>query len=302
MKQTATLFALALFAAGAAHAQPARTNNGALTDQIVARDVGGAMITLDGTLDEAEWDAAESIDLTYDGTGFIPGGGYGTLGGPYALDAPTDGVDGELRVLRKGNMIYVGLTVLDKSIGGSREFFQHDGLVMTMQDHRRRDDFFARSDTSFVPNYGNYTNNIGILYSWLNRGVGSLEAGQDTVGQAPTVDGSRNPRPQRAGRADRLGRVRVFVHHRRRRQRRLQRQRDQDRRRRLRDGALHQRRGARIRPQLRRRPPDRVRALRPSTTHGRRTPTSSTGRGRGSRTPGKATCRGACPTWSAPQA
>ena len=190
MKRTATLFALALFAAGAAQAQPARTNNGALTDQIVARDVGAATITLDGTLDEAEWDAAEFVDLTYDGTGFIPGGGYETLGGPYNLDAPTDGVDGRLRVLRKGNTIYVGLTVLDKSIGGSMDFFQHDGLVMTMQDHRRRDDFFARSDTSFVPNYGNYTNDIGVLYSWLNRGVGSLEAGQDTVGQAPTVDGS----------------------------------------------------------------------------------------------------------------
>ena len=190
MKRTATLLTLAFFAAGAAQAQPARTNNGALTDQIFARDVGDATITLDGTLSESEWDAAESIELQYDGTGFIPGGGYETLGGPFALDAPTDGVDGTLRLLRKGNTIYVGLTVRDKSIGGSRDFFQHDGLVMTMQDHRRRDDFFARSDTSFVPNYGNYSNDIGILYSWLNRGVGSLEAGQDTVGQAPTVDGS----------------------------------------------------------------------------------------------------------------
>ena len=195
MQRFVTLLALAALTAPVALAQQgaaARVNNGPLTDQVFAREIGDATITLDGTLDEPEWDSAETIVLEYGETDFWPGGGWDTLGGPYNLDAPTDPASGTLRFLRKGNMIYVGLEAADKSIGGTRDFFQHDGLVMAMQDIRKRDDFFSRveADTSFIPNYGNRSNNIALLYSWLNRGVGSLEAGQDTVGQAPTVDGS----------------------------------------------------------------------------------------------------------------
>ncbi len=195
MQRFATLLALVALTAPLALAQQggaARVNNGALTDQVFARDIGGATITLDGTLSEPEWDNAETIVLEYGDTDYWPGGGWDTLGGPYNIDEPTDPASGILRFLRKGNMIYIGLEVADKSIGGSRDFFQHDGLVFTVQDERRRDAFFSRveADTSFIPNYGNYSNDIGILYSWLNLGVGSLEAGQDTVGQGPTVDGS----------------------------------------------------------------------------------------------------------------
>ena len=192
MKRFATLLSLALLAAGAAQAQPARTDNGVLTDQIFARDIGGATITLDGTLSEPEWDAAESIELQYDGTAFIPGGGWETLGGPYTMDEPTDPGNATLRLLRKGNMLYVGLEVADKSIGGTRDFFQHDGLVMSMTDKRRRDDRLARADTAFVPNFSSSGNNFELFYSWLNSGVGRIEAGQDTVGADPTVAGGGN--------------------------------------------------------------------------------------------------------------
>ncbi len=190
MTRFATLLALVALTAPLALAQPARTDNGQFTDQVYARDVGAATITLDGTLSEPEWDDAESVELAYGGSPFLPGGGWETQGGPFTMDAPTDGADGTLKLLRKGNMIYVGLTVRDKSIGGTRDFFAHDGLVMAMLDQRRRDNTFAIADTSFRPNYFGAANTAEIFYSWLNRGVGSLEVGQDTVGQAPTVDGS----------------------------------------------------------------------------------------------------------------
>ena len=193
MKRTATLLTLALLAAGVARAQPARTNNGALTDQIVARDIGDATITLDGTLDEAEWANAQTLDLTYgEMVPFIPGGGYETLGGPFTADSPTDPGTSTLRLLRKGNVLYIGLEVADKSIGGTRSFFQHDGLAMSMIDKRRRDRAFAIADTSFVSGRSASINNFELFYSWLNSGVGRIEAGQDTVGAAPTVAGGGN--------------------------------------------------------------------------------------------------------------
>ena len=192
MRRFATLLALAALTAPLALAQPSRTNNGSFTDQIFAREIGGATITLDGTLSEPEWADAETITLQYGGTDFFAGGGWETLGGPYTMDAPSDPSEGTLRLLRKGNMIYVGLEVSDASIGGTRDFFQHDGLVMSMLDRRRRDSFFARADTSFAPNYGQGSNTTEVFYSWLNQGVGGLEAEQDSVGQGPTVNGNAN--------------------------------------------------------------------------------------------------------------
>ena len=196
MKRFVTLLALAALTAPLALAQSgsaARVNNGVLTDQVFARDIGGATITLDGTLSEPEWANAETLTLQYGESDFWPGGGWEDRGSPDS--GPTDPGEGTLRILRKGNMIYVGLEVADKSIGGSRDFARHDGIIMSMADGRRRAAAFANRDTttSFQPNFflgGGL--NTEIFYSWLNREVGSLEAGQDTVAQAPTVYGNGN--------------------------------------------------------------------------------------------------------------
>ena len=196
MQRFATLLALVALTAPLALAQPgdaARVNNGPLTDQVFARDIGGATITLDGTLSEPEWDSAETIMLQYGESDFWPGGGWEDRGSPDS--GPTDPGDGTLRILRKGNMIYVGLEVADKSIGGTRDFARHDGIIMSIANRQNRDAAFARRDTatSFQPNFFlGGGNNTEIFYSWLNREVGSVEAGQDTVGQAPTVYGSVN--------------------------------------------------------------------------------------------------------------
>ncbi|MGB3543805.1 T9SS type A sorting domain-containing protein [Rubrivirga sp.] len=189
MNRFVTLLALVALTAPLALAQhPARTNNGVFTDQVFARDIGAADITLDGTLDEPEWANAETLTLQQGESDFWPGGGWQIQEGP-----ATDPSEGTLRLLRKGNMIYVGLEVADESIGGSRNFFQHDGLVMSMSDERRRDEDFARADTSFQANYFGIGNQTEFFYTWLNRGVGGLEAGADSVGQAPTVNGNINP-------------------------------------------------------------------------------------------------------------
>ena len=196
MTRFATLLALAALTAPVALAQQgaaARVDNGPLTDQVFAREIGNATITLDGTLDEPEWDSAETVTLQYGESDFWPGGGWEDRGSPGS--GPTDPGEGTLRVLRKGNMIYVGLEVADKSIGGTRDFARHDGIIMSVANERNRDAAFARRDTatSFQPNFFlGGGNNTEIFYSWLNREVGSVEAGQDTVGQAPTVYGSVN--------------------------------------------------------------------------------------------------------------
>ena len=196
MKRFATLLALVALTAPLALAQSgnaARVNNGVLTDQVFARDIGGATITLDGTLSEPEWANAETITLQYGVSDFWPGGGWEDRESPDS--GPADPGEGTLRILRKGNMIYVGLEVADKSIGGTRDFARHDGIIMSVANRQNRDAAFANRDTTtaFQPNFFlGGGNNTEIFYSWLNREVGSLEAGQDTVGQAPTVYGSVN--------------------------------------------------------------------------------------------------------------
>jgi hypothetical protein len=193
MQRFATLLTLAALAVPLATAQPSRVNNGQFTDALWARDVGNATITLDGMLSEPEWSSAQSIDLQWGEDPLFPGGRWESQGDNPNLTDPTDPVDATLRVLRKGNVLYVAVEVDDKSIGGTRDFFQHDGIFVSFTDPRRREATFARLDTlSYIDNYGNGSTNFEFIYSWLNSGVGSIPAGQDTVGMAPTVVGGGN--------------------------------------------------------------------------------------------------------------
>jgi len=98
---------------------------------IWARTTGDA-ITLDGHLNEAAWAGAETFRMEY-GTNdqYIPGSGYRDEAGV----SPSDPTDATFKFLVKDNYLYMGVTVMDSSVGGGL-FNRFDGFLMNLRDHR----------------------------------------------------------------------------------------------------------------------------------------------------------------------
>lgn len=136
------------------------------TDVIWARNTNGALITLDGKLDEPAWALAESKRIQYRVDAGIPGSGWKEEGGILAPDK----TDATIKFLAVGNKIYLGAVVKDWSIGGSKDFNRFDGLLMCLKSH-------AGGSPGPVNEY---------LYSWW------YPTDPDTLdpGQAPTFKGS----------------------------------------------------------------------------------------------------------------
>jgi hypothetical protein len=128
MKRIALLAALCsgvLVLAGGAWAQPPRQ------DIWWARSTAGAPIVLDGILNEPEWALAETKVIDWATDAGIPGSGFKPEGG----FLPTDPTHAELKFLTRGNILYMGAVIHDKSIGGSINFNRFDGLLMSIKDH-----------------------------------------------------------------------------------------------------------------------------------------------------------------------
>ncbi len=128
MKRVALLAALCsgvLLLATGAWAQPPRQ------DIWWARSTAGAPIVLDGVLNEPEWALAETKIIDWGTDSGIPGSGYKPEGG----FLPTDPTHAEIKFLTRGNTLYMGIVVHDKSIGGSINFNRFDGLLMSIKDH-----------------------------------------------------------------------------------------------------------------------------------------------------------------------
>lgn len=127
MKRVVSLAILcaALAFVATAHAQPPRQ------DVFWARSTAGAPIVLDGILDEPEWALAESKTLNFGTDLGIPGSGYKFEGG----FAPTDPTRAVVKFLTRNNVLYMGITLPDVSIGGSKNFNRFDGLLMALKDH-----------------------------------------------------------------------------------------------------------------------------------------------------------------------
>jgi hypothetical protein len=105
------------------------------TDAIWARSTAGAVITLDGNLNEPAWAAAESWKVHYRYNNGIPGSGWKDEGG-FPPTLPTnDSTNATLKFLVAGNQLYLGATVPDKSIGGGGGFNYFDGFLMGLKDH-----------------------------------------------------------------------------------------------------------------------------------------------------------------------
>lgn len=127
---------LGLLVAGLAPAAQAQTMPTTMrTDAIWARATTETL-TLDGMLNEASWATAESVRLTYGQRAGDPGSGYKDEGNGVA---PQDPLVADVKFLVRGNQLYIGATVEDKSIGGV-EFNRFDGFLMKFRDASARND------------------------------------------------------------------------------------------------------------------------------------------------------------------
>ena len=102
------------------------------TDVIWARFTDEEIV-LDGLLDEAAWEDAEQIQLTWGENAGIPGSGWLIENIASAITEPDDPPVGTVYVLAKGDSLYFAFEVQDKSIGGGGEgigFWNWDSIFM----------------------------------------------------------------------------------------------------------------------------------------------------------------------------
>ena len=88
-----------------------------------------AAIALDGSLDEAAWAGAPTLDITFGERAGDPGSGYRNEAG---LEVPADPTQATIRFLVSDGQLYMGAEVQDNSVGGSREFNRKDGFLMSI--------------------------------------------------------------------------------------------------------------------------------------------------------------------------
>ena len=142
----------------------------ARTDAIWARSTNGAPITLDGQLNEPAWALAESTVIRFGIDAGVPGSGSKFEGGR----VPSDSTRATLKFLTFGNQLYLGAYVRDKSIGGSADFNNFDGLLMDLKNHS-------------VPVAPKPPSEY--LYSWWYEGL----VGTPTPGAGPRFKGTWGP-------------------------------------------------------------------------------------------------------------
>ena len=108
-------------------AQPKRT------DAIWARTAPSGSITIDGKLNEPAWATAESIYVQYGKIAGIPGSGFTAETG-----VPFDSVRAVVKFLVSQNQLYLGITVMDSSIGGANlspdNFGAADAIIFNVLD------------------------------------------------------------------------------------------------------------------------------------------------------------------------
>jgi len=168
MKRGLTLVAMVVVAlaimAGAVLAQSLERPN-----VIWARTTSEA-ITLDGKLDEASWQKAESVRLQYGKTSdLIPGSGWHDEQGI----KPSDPTDAIIKFLVSGNNLYMAVVVKDSSVGGGL-FNQFDGFLMNLRDHSKPD----RPAPNFEYFYG------WVTETWADPNTGNVGASPGFFGWA----------------------------------------------------------------------------------------------------------------------
>lgn len=123
--------AFALLAGASVIATFAHAGNFVRYDGIWARGTAGAVLTLDGKLDEPAWAKAESLVIRYGYDNGQPGSGFKSEGG----FPPNDSTYTVIKFLTVGNQLWMGMTARDNSIGGSNSFNRFDGILMAIRNH-----------------------------------------------------------------------------------------------------------------------------------------------------------------------
>ena len=160
------------------YAQPART------DVKWARQTTETMV-VDGQLNEASWAAAESVKINFGLDNGMPGSGWFVENG---LQHPTDSTHATVKFLVKGDSLYVGIVVLDKSVGGG-PFNRFDGVLSNL---RQRDQTKRPVDAGEM------------FYAWVKETWADTMA--DAPGRMPFFGGAWGSSPY-APRPDSLARA-----------------------------------------------------------------------------------------------
>jgi hypothetical protein len=101
-------------------------------DVVWARMTAAGTITLDGQLNEVEWNSAESILLEYGQTGLLPTSGWRA---EFQPDAVTDPTHATIKFLvTDDNQLWLGFDIPDSSVGGNQDWARWDGILMNIQD------------------------------------------------------------------------------------------------------------------------------------------------------------------------
>lgn len=137
------------------------------TDAIWARTTTATM-TVDGALSEPSWASAESLHIRYGLDNGMPGSGWRLENGRVQ---PTDSTRATVKFLVKGDSLYVGVRVLDKSVGGG-PFNRFDGVLSRIQ---------RKEQTNRPLNAGE------IFYAWVKEGWADTLA--DQPGRMPFFGG-----------------------------------------------------------------------------------------------------------------
>ena len=100
-------------------------------DAIWARTVPSGTITLDGVLDEAAWDQAETININYGENAGLPTSGWKAEFQPEAITDPTHA---QVKFLIQDNQLFLGFIIPDSSIGGTEDWARWDGILMSVKN------------------------------------------------------------------------------------------------------------------------------------------------------------------------
>lgn len=178
MKHFLSLFLTCVLFISYAHSQAART------DVKWARTTTETMV-VNGQLTESSWAVAESVIIRYGVDNGIPGSGWFRENG---LAAPTDSTRAVVKFLVKQDSLYVGVRVLDKSVGGG-PFNRFDGILSNIR---------RREQTNRPVGAGE------IFYAWVKEPWADSLA--DQPGRMPFFGGPWGSSPY-APRPDSLSRV-----------------------------------------------------------------------------------------------
>jgi hypothetical protein len=128
MKKLLFMMLASVLVAGVMFGQPART------DVIWARTTTQTM-TVDGRLNEPAWASAESVKIQYGNPAMLPIPGSGWFFENGRRDV-VDSMKATIKFLVKGDSLYVGVRIQDRSIGGG-PFNKFDGILSNIRQKQQ---------------------------------------------------------------------------------------------------------------------------------------------------------------------